>query len=188
MEKSRADLIGRVLIASITPYFLEKGNFWFEQNLKKILEARRSQSFFEDNTLYLEKNEKTAKEILKKKLKSQKLFSDLKGMKENDYLVHLDHGVGKFIGINEITHARELFKYYVLEYAQGDKLYVPLGLERKLSRYIGFTEPRISRLGSMAWQQTKKKIKESAMMLAKELLELYAKQEIATRPPSAPDD
>jgi len=215
----------RLLIVSITPYFLEKGNLWFQQNFRKILEARKTQSFFEDNTLYLEKNQKTnlsyvlrkldglgyekvlrvsepgefsqrggiidvfpvnlnnavrldflgnkletieilpievknekkAKEILKKKLKSQKLFSDLKGLKENDYLVHLDHGVGRFTGINEIVQDHELSKYYVLEYAQDDKLYVPLGLERKLSRYIGFVEPKISRLGSTVWQRTKRR-------------------------------
>jgi len=47
--------IGRALICSINPYFLEKGNFWFEKNLKKILEASKTQSFFEDNTIYLEK-------------------------------------------------------------------------------------------------------------------------------------
>jgi len=202
----------RLLIVSITPYFLEKGNLWFQQNFRKILEARKTQSFFEDNTLYLEKNQKTnlsyvlrkldglgyekvlrvsepgefsqrggiidvfpvnlnnavrldflgnkletieilpievknekkAKEILKKKLKSQKLFSDLKGLKENDYLVHLDHGVGRFTGINEIVQDHELSKYYVLEYAQDDKLYVPLGLERKLSRYTEYDNGKTS--------------------------------------------
>ena len=46
-----------MLITSIDPYFLEKGNFWLEQNIKKILEARKTQSFFEDNTLYIEKNQ-----------------------------------------------------------------------------------------------------------------------------------
>src|SRR4030042_5855793 len=256
--------IPRILIAGITPYFLEKENFWFEQNLSQLLEARKTQSFFQDNTLYLAagqnynlsqflrkldemgyekvlevrepgefsqrggivdvfpinteravrfdflgniietieeldvKTEKpeTIKEILRKRLKFQKLFSDLKGIKPGDYLVHLDHGIGQFRGMEKIpnpilrlpTQTPNPQDYYVLEYAQGDKLYVPAGLERKLSRYVGFTEPRISRLGSMAWQQTKRKIKESAMMRAKELLELYAKQEIATRPPYAPDD
>jgi transcription-repair coupling factor (superfamily II helicase) len=244
---------GNILIVSVTPYFLEKGNFWFEENLKKILEAGKTQSFFEDNVVFLEKNqnlnlshflrkldemgyekvlsvsfpgefshrggavdvfpvnsnnafrfdffgnkienieilpvaisdEKSAKEIIKKRLKSQKLFSDLKGIKCGDYLVHLDHGIARFAGIEKIG---ESDSYYILEYSQGDKLFIPLGLERKLSRYVGFVEPKISRLGSMVWQQTKKKIKESAEKLAKELLEIYAKRETAARPPYAPDD
>jgi transcription-repair coupling factor (superfamily II helicase) len=244
--------IDKVLIVSITPYFLEKGSFWFEKNLRKILEVRKTQSFFEDNTLYLTKNqksnlsqilrkldeigyekvlrvsepgefsqrggiidvfpinlnfairfeflgnkienierlpievedEKKTKETLKKKLKSQKLFSDLKGLKAGDYLVHLDHGIG--------IYNRQLIiddhQYYQLEYAQGDKLYVPIGLERKLSRYVGFVEPKISRLGSGIWQRTKRKVKEEAERLARELLEIYAKREITTRPPYLPDD
>ncbi len=129
-------------------------------------------------------DEKSAKEILKKKLKSQKLFSDLKGLKQGDYLVHLDHGIGIY---NEQQTANNE-QYYLIEYAQGDKLYVPVGLERKLSRYIGFVEPKISRLGSATWQRIKKKIKEKAEKLAKELLEIYAKREITLRPPYSPED
>lgn len=258
-----------MLICSIVPYFLEKGNVWFEENLTKVLEARKIQSFFEDNTLFLTKDqiynfsqflrkldemgyekvltvsepgefsqrggivdifpinlnsavrfeffgnkieeiiplpikitdEKKSKEILKKKLKSQKLFSNLKGLKPGDYLVHLDHGIGRFLRIEKSQFPISNFQtnsnfqtpklqsqdYYVLEYAQGDKLYVPLGLERKLSRYIGFIEPKISRLGSPLWQRTKKKIKEETEKLAKELLEIATIREVATRPPYLQD-
>lgn len=246
MNLSRTEL-DKILIVSITPYFLEKGNFWFEENLKKILEARRTQSFFEDNVLFLEKDqacnlsgllrkldelgyekvirvsepgefsqrggtldvfpvnsnravrleflankievieelsleisdEKKSREILRKKLKSQKLFSDLKGLKPGDYLVHLDHGIG--IYRQSLTIGSQ--EYYQLEYAEADRLYVPLGLERKLSRYVGFREPKISRLSSNIWQKTKRKVKESAEKLAKELLEIYARREISNRPP-----
>jgi len=245
--------LDKILITSITPYFLERGNLWFEENFAKILEARKTQSFFEDNTIYLTKNqnynfsqllrkldemgyekvfsvaepgefsqrggiidvfpvnfscavrfeflgnrveeilelpikisnEEQSKEILKKKLKSQKLFSDLKGIKSGDYLVHLDHGIGVFNEQKTINKEQ----YYALDYAQGDRLYVPVGLERKLSRYIGFVDPKISRLGSALWQKTKKIIKEETEKLARELLEIYAKREIATRSPySAADE
>ena len=54
MDLSRE--IDRVLIVSILPYFLERENFWFEKNLKKILEARKTQIFWQENTLFLEKN------------------------------------------------------------------------------------------------------------------------------------
>lgn len=246
-----------VLICSLTPYFLEKGFSWFEENFNQIIKSRKTQSFFEVNTLYLEENqifklsqflkkldemgyekvweikdpgefsqrggivdvfpinsqwafrfdflgnkvetifqlplkvenEDLVKKILKKKLKSQKLFSDLKELKIGDYLVHLDHGIGKYTGYY-ISYDRENngMKYYVLEYAKGDKLYVPLGLERKLSRYVGFVEPRISSLDSSLWQRTKKKIKEEVEKLAKELLEIYAKREIIKRPAYSSED
>jgi len=265
MELSTPTFTDRVLIVSLTPYFLDKGNFWFEENFKKILEARKTQAFFEDNTLLAQRNQKYnfsqflrkldemgyekvykvsdpgefsqkgglieifpinlnqalrieffgniiesiekldikvrdgkfARDILKKKLKSQRLFSDLKGLKPGDYLVHLDHGIGVYnqqLTINPENASPVLGygagnqQYYVLEYAQGDKLYVPLGLERKLSRYIGFVEPKISRLSSSLWQRTKKKAKEEAEKLARELLELYAEREISIRPPYLPVD
>ncbi|MCX6718144.1 MAG: helicase-related protein [Candidatus Staskawiczbacteria bacterium] len=133
-------------------------------------------------------DEKKSKNILIKRLKSQKIYSELKGLKEGDYLVHLDHGIGKFIGIEKFnTTIEESQSYYVLEYAQEDKLYVPLGLERKLSRYFGFQDPKVSRLGSSLWQKTKKAVKEEVEKLAKELLQLYAQKETAQRPPYIED-
>src|SRR3989344_4797139 len=53
MEKSIAD---GILIVGITPYFLERSCFWFEENIKQILEASKTQSFFQDNTIYIEKD------------------------------------------------------------------------------------------------------------------------------------
>ena len=243
MEKSSADrnFLDKILIVSITPYFLDRESFWFEQNINKILEARKTQPFFQDNTIYAEKGEETklseflrkldemgyenvqnisepgelsrrggiidvfplnskhavrvefygnlienieklplaiedekeVKERIKKKLKRQKIYSQLGTLKPGDYLVHLDHGIGRLAGFAD--------NYYILEYAQNDKLYIPKGLERKLSRYIGFTEPKISRLSSPAWIKTKGKIKEGAEKLAKELLAVYAQREISTR-------
>lgn len=132
-------------------------------------------------------DEKRAREILQKKLTSQKLFSDIKNAKPGDYLVHLDHGVGKLIGIQRL-HGQTLdHEYYAIAYANQDVLYVPLGLERKLSRYVGFADPTISRLGSMVWQKTKRRIKEEVERLAKELLGLYAEKEIVTRNPYVVD-
>jgi transcription-repair coupling factor (superfamily II helicase) len=128
-------------------------------------------------------DEKKEKEILKKKLKSQKIFSDLKGLRPGDYLVHLDHGIGIFRNYALFRDREIVRKYYEIEYAQGDKLYVPFGLERKLSRYIGFSEPKISRLGILTWIKTKKKVKEEAEKFARELLKIYAKKEIAVRSP-----
>lgn len=253
--------IKTTLITSITPYFLEKGFIWFEENLKEILDSIKTQSFFQDNVVFLEtrknynvyeilrkldemgyekvfsvsdpgefsqkggiievfpintanalrldflgntietievlnikvEDEKKSKEVLIKKLTSQKLFSDIKNIKAGDYLVHLDHGVAKFLGIekvkieNEKTKEKSEEEYYVLEYAQNDKLFLPVGLERKLSRYVGFADPAVSRLASIVWQHTKRKIKEDVEKLAKELLALYSEKEIITRPPYVSD-
>lgn len=128
------------------------------------------------------------KEILKKKLKTQKAFSDLRNLKPGDFLVHLDHGVGKFLGFSRLQVEEKMLDYYAIEYDRGDKLYVPVGLERKLTKYIGFSEPKISRLGTPNWIQTKRRVKKEAEKLAKELLKIYAKREVAKREPYLPDD
>lgn len=255
MDKRK--FLHRILIVGITPYFLNRGSFWFKENLKNILKSRKTQSFFQKNTLFLEKDrkynfsqflrrldemgyekvyqvtemgdfahrggiidvfpvnfteavrfefrgnkietievlslsvkdEKKAKEILKKKLESQEQFSDLENLKPGDYLVHLDHGIGQFVKKQRFPEDNiPGGKYYILEYAEGDKLYVPQGLERKLSRYVGFVDPVISRLGSVLWQKKKKKVKEDAKKLAQELLKIYANRETATRKPYLADD
>ncbi|HEB13547.1 MAG TPA: DEAD/DEAH box helicase, partial [candidate division CPR3 bacterium] len=80
-------------------------------------------------------------------------------------------------------YGKDELTYYGLEYASKDKLYVPKGLERKLSRYVGFRDPHVARLGSPFWQKAKRRIKEEVEKLAKELLELYAKKEMVSRPP-----
>jgi transcription-repair coupling factor (superfamily II helicase) len=124
-------------------------------------------------------DEEKARDILKKRLKSQKIFSDLKDLKPGEFLVHLDHGVGKFTGKETLGE----HEYYILEYAARDKLYVPVGLEQKLSRYVGFVDPQVARLGSLIWQKTKRKVKEEVEKMAKDLLALYSKKETATRKP-----
>jgi len=247
---TKIDELNSILIAGLTPYFLEKGNFWFEKNLKDLLQAKQTQSFFEDNLIFLEKgrqikfsellrklsemsyeivqnisepgefsrhggtieifpinclqavriefygniienierlpilieNEDQAKKRLKTKLKNQKIYSQLDNLKIGDYLVHLDHGIARYLGQTSISQNKEIINYYILEYAQGDKLYIPIGLERKLSRYIGFAEPKISRLSTPTWLKTKRKIKAETEKLAAELLLIYAKRQIATRP------
>lgn len=123
--------------------------------------------------------EKAAKKALNKKLKSQKKFSGLDHLEPGNYVVHLDHGTAQFSGFQKMKDQ----KFYVLEYAKQDKLYVPEGLERKLSYYVGFTKPKISRLGGILWQKTKAQAKKGAEKLAKELLEIYAQRELSSRLP-----
>ena len=82
--------IKNVLIVSVTPYFLEKGNFWIEENLKEILTARKTQSFFQNNTISAEKGEylgnKRHQYILPKKRKL--LRSNIRSKLRNIQLRH----------------------------------------------------------------------------------------------------
>jgi transcription-repair coupling factor (superfamily II helicase) len=100
-----------------------------------------------------------------------------------DYVVHVDHGIARFHGLTKMSSDGMEREYLVLEYAAGDKLYVPTERIDRVSRYIGAPmvsgAPQLSRLRSPEWQRTKKKVKESVAEIAQELLGLYAAREVA---------
>jgi len=105
----------------------------------------------------------------------------LSSLKEGDFVVHLDHGIGRFLGIiqREINNiARE---YLEINYAENDKLFVPIDQADKINKYISGeesedNEPKLSRLGSQEWKNITSKIKKETEKIAKELLQLYAKR------------
>ncbi len=94
------------------------------------------------------------------------------------YVVHVDHGIGRFLGMVRNLLAGIEKEYFVLQYAQGDRLYVPVEAAEKLSRYIGAANPAIHRLSETSWLQVKSQLKESTEKLAKELIKLYAKRQV----------
>lgn len=103
-------------------------------------------------------------------------------LEAGDNIVHLDHGIGRFIGmrLQQVNgHSRE---YFVLEYAAGDRLYVPVETADKITRYIGSPNPKIHSLSSSSWASVTKKIQQDASLVAKELLDLYAQRELAHAP------
>jgi len=97
-----------------------------------------------------------------------------------DYIVHIEHGIGKFSGLTKMITDGVEREYVVLEYAAGDRLYVPTDQVDRVSRYIGASDqlPTLSRLGTQEWARTKQRIKESVANIARELLNLYAAREI----------
>ncbi len=116
----------------------------------------------------------------------ESIFTDLK---PGDYVVHMDHGIGLYRGLVRLDLGRGEQEYLALEYAQGDKLYVPVQQVNRLSKYIGPTDqpPELHRLHSGRWAQTKKQVKKAVADVAKELLELYAAREMAEGIAFSPD-
>lgn len=103
-------------------------------------------------------------------------------LEAGDFVVHLDHGIGKFAGMR-LQHVNEYTKeYFVLEYAEGDRLYVPVETADKITRYIGSPHPKLHKLSGSSWAAVTKKIRQDASETAKELLELYAQRELAKAP------
>lgn len=136
-----------------------------------------------------------------KKLSSErarKILANLEGELEiGDYVVHEDHGVGVYKGIKQEEYNQEIRTgvgeklnrvikedYILISYAQEDELYVPLRQVDKLTKYISIDdqEPEITRLGKTDWESIRQKTKESIFAMAKELVDLYAKRELAKAP------
>ena len=99
-----------------------------------------------------------------------------------DHVVHVEHGIGVFAGMRTMAVGDREKEYLVLEYASGDKLYVPSDQIDRLGRYIGEGEepPALSRLSSQEWARTRRKVKQAAALLARELLTIYAEREVVT--------
>ena len=241
-----------ILIAGVTPSFLERGDLPFEENLEQYKNLRLENSFWRRNSAVLETGAKKNPSGLARELSDlgyehyrgevhkgeffqqgglitifpinhknpvtiefsgnvisgiedakivphENIFPKISGHKlePGDYVVHEDHGIGIFRGVEK--------DYFVMEYAaarkggpastrslvgrggQPDRLLVPERMRKKISPYLGLKNPQISRLGTPLWIQTKKKAREDIMKFASELLELYKKRSGAARPPYLPD-
>lgn len=99
-------------------------------------------------------------------------------LKEGDYVVHLDHGIGRFTGMRKHEIEGIEKEYFVVQYDEGDKISVPVEMADKLSKYIGVAHPKLHRLSGGHWYQLTRKVKQEAKVLAQELLKIYAKREM----------
>ena len=124
--------------------------------------------------------------IKKRPVPRHKLLVD---MTPGDYVVHIEHGIARFAGVITMSTDSIEKEYLVLQYAAGDKLYVPTDQIGRVNRYIGAGErpPVLSRLGTQEWTRTKQRTKESVENIARELLTLYAAREIVPGFAFSPD-
>ncbi len=101
-------------------------------------------------------------------------------MAPGEYVVHIEHGIAKFVGVTTMSTNSTEREYLVLQYAEGDRLYVPTDQIDRVSRYIGPGErsPVLSRLGTQEWTRTKQRVKESVADTARQMLALYAAREV----------
>ena len=106
------------------------------------------------------------------------VFADLK---VGDYVVHKTYGIGIYIGVNTITADGTTKDYIKIKYQNDDILYVPTNQLDSIRKYIGgdAIQPKINKLGSKEWTETKAKVKKNLRAVARELIELYAKREKA---------
>lgn len=107
--------------------------------------------------------------------------ADLADLKPGDYVVHAEHGIGRFLGLREIDHGDHRGDYMLLEYAGEARLYLPLTRMDLVQKYRGAGEhvPTLDRLGGATWARTKSRVKAKMRDMADELLKLYAERKMA---------
>lgn len=102
-------------------------------------------------------------------------FADLN---PGDYVVHVNHGIGKYLGIKTLEIQNNLRDYLSVRYKGGDMLYIPTDQVHLIQKYIGISgedkAPRLNKLGGTEWARTKSRVKESVKEMAEELIKLYA--------------
>lgn len=107
-------------------------------------------------------------------------FTSFSELVEGDYLVHESHGIGRYLGLNNLDINNKNNDYILLEYLGGDKLYLPVYRLNLLQRYVGPGDapPFLDRLGGTRWSKARQKAKKEIYTIAKELLQIYASREI----------
>ena len=101
-------------------------------------------------------------------------LSDFRDLKVGDLVVHVDHGIGVFVGLKRIEVGVEPQEFMELRYAGDDKLFVPVERLDLVQRYSGAARPALDRLGGTTWEKAKTRVKKAMRDMAEELLKLYA--------------
>ncbi|CAM3141339.1 transcription-repair coupling factor [Lactobacillus bombicola] len=111
-------------------------------------------------------------------------------LKPGDYVVHVNHGIGRFEGIKTLENQGIKRDYITITYQHGDQLFVPADQLKLVQKYVASEEkqPHINKLGGSEWANTKRKVQSKVEDIADDLIELYAKREAEKGFAFAPDD
>lgn len=115
----------------------------------------------------------------RRNLDVENIIRDLGELQIGAAVVHIEYGVGRYLGLQNLEHDNQINEFLTLSYAGGDKIYVPVTSLNKISRYTGLDPEHapLHKLGNDLWQREKKKAQEKIHDAAIELLEIYAKRE-----------
>ena len=107
---------------------------------------------------------------------AQTFLSDFRDLKVGDHVVHVDHGIGAFVGLRRlgVDGGGTAQEFVELRYARDDKLFVPVEQLDLLQKYTGAAHPALDRLGGTTWEKAKTRVRKSMRDMADELLKLYA--------------
>ncbi|MFZ5564865.1 MAG: transcription-repair coupling factor [Thermodesulfobacteriota bacterium] len=110
----------------------------------------------------------------------QGAFLDLETLKQGDLVVHVDHGIGRYEGIQKVTVEGIANDFLLITYRDGDRLYLSVDRMDMARKYVGAddTEPMLDKMGGKAWGRVKAKARKEVEKIARELLDLYARRKV----------
>ncbi len=131
------------------------------------------------------------KRVVKKKWdRHDEFLSSFKDLNTGEWVVHIDHGIGIYRGISPLTVNGFTKDFLLIEYQDGDKLYVPVNDLHLVQKFIGSEKfkPKIDRLGSTLWRNTKRRVRQQIEDMAEELLTIYAERKLSDGYSFPPED
>lgn len=124
-----------------------------------------------------------------RKKSARAVLEDLRALTPGDYVVHVDHGIGRYIGLEKRNIGDLAVELLVVEYVGGDKLFVPVYRLNQIQKYSGGdAAPKLDRLGGTSFAKTKAKVQRQVRQMADELLRLYAERNAVKKDPLPPPD
>ncbi|MFE8704038.1 transcription-repair coupling factor [Cytobacillus sp. FJAT-54145] len=134
-------------------------------------------------------NKKPKKSPRRQKLSNAERIKSYSELKVGDYVVHVNHGIGKYLGIETLVINGVHKDYLHIRYQGTDKLFVPVEQIDLVQKYVGSEgkEPKIYKLGGNDWKKVKKKVESSVQDIADDLIKLYAEREAARGYAFSPD-
>lgn len=144
---------------------LEKGFVWAEERLAVVCEEE----------IFGKRSRRRSNKAV-----AGIFLNSFRDLHVGDFVVHVDHGIGVYKELAHLKVGAAESDFLLIEYQGADRLYVPVDKLQKVQKYLGVDgqEPRVDKLGGKTWENAKKKAKESAEQVAKELLNLYAMRQV----------
>ncbi|MUK88069.1 transcription-repair coupling factor [Ornithinibacillus sp. L9] len=129
-----------------------------------------------ENELFKKRSKRTRK---KQKISNAERIKNYQELKVGDYVVHANHGIGRYLGIETLEVNDKHKDYMLLKYSGDDKLFVPIEQIDLVQKFVGSEgkEPKLYKLGGSEWTKVKRKVQSSVEDIADDLIKLYAERE-----------
>ncbi|MBI3814585.1 MAG: transcription-repair coupling factor [Nitrospinae bacterium] len=126
---------------------------------------------------------------IKRRVKRESFNTGLRDLKIGDYIVHVDYGIGQYLGTRDINAGGAVEEFLEIEYADSEKLYISMEGLRLIQKHVGSggIAPPLDKMGGTSWIKTKDRIKKTIREMARELLRIYAAREIVKGFAFSPD-